>query len=89
MLQAAKMAGVVEDMEEKGEMKREKVEKFRLMERRGLGWWRRMRPIQLISGKSKTIALLQCFFLDLLRNFNNIYVMFLILRNVRSRYRVN
>ena len=27
MLQAAKMAGVVEDMEEKGEMKREKVEK--------------------------------------------------------------
>ena len=28
-------------------------------------------------------------FTDLLRNFNNIYVMFLILRNVRSRYRVN
>ena len=28
MLQAAKMAGVVEDMEEKGEMKREKVEKM-------------------------------------------------------------
>ena len=53
------------------------------------GWWRRARHSQVMSGKSKEIAQLQFCFLDLLRNFNNIYVMFLILRNVRSRYRVN
>ena len=67
--------------------RRVKVEGF--MERREDGWRRRTRQSKVISGKSKAIKLLQSFFLDLLRNFNNIYVMFLILRNVRSRYRVN